>query len=97
MSGLEASLGAALLLASIWGWNRMPFDGALFLGNIAAYGFGRYWLELTRENSDRIGSLRVNQAISVGLVAVSAGILLSVRLFGAGSTRVHELKTAAGL
>ncbi len=87
---LEALLGAALLVTSLWLWNRIPFDGALFLFNIAGYGFGRYWLELTRENSDRIGATRLNQAISIAMVAVSAGAYLYVSVFGLGLAAVHQ-------
>jgi phosphatidylglycerol:prolipoprotein diacylglycerol transferase len=77
---LEAGLAVVLLLGSIWAWNRLPFNGALFLANLAAYGVGRWWLETARETIDTIGSVRLNRAISLGLVALSLGILVGITL-----------------
>lgn len=73
---LEAGLATLLLLGSVELWNRLPFDGALFLAALAAYGIGRWGLELTRENIVRVGSLSLNRTISAALVAVSVASLL---------------------
>jgi hypothetical protein len=84
---LEAGLAAVLLTGSVALWNRLPFDGALFLANLAAYGIGRCGLELTRETSDRVGSVRLHQAISVGLVALAVAGFLYLGFQGAGTGR----------
>ncbi len=82
---LEAGLGAMLLLGSILAWNRLPFDGALFLLNVAGYGIGRWGLEVTRERMDRVGTVSLQRAISVGLVAVAIGTFLLIWLLGPGT------------
>jgi phosphatidylglycerol:prolipoprotein diacylglycerol transferase len=82
---LEAGLAVVLLAGSVLLWNRPPFDGALFLANLAAYGIGRSGLELTREASARVGSVRLHQAISVGLVALAVAIFLYLGFQGAGT------------
>src|SRR5262249_431307 len=76
----EAGLGAVLLLGSVVAWGRLSFPGALFLGNLAAYGAGRWGLELTRESVDRVGAVRLHRAISAGLMALAGGGFLSVWL-----------------
>jgi prolipoprotein diacylglyceryltransferase len=80
---LEAGLAVVLLAGSVILWNRLPFDGALFVANLAAYGVGRCGLELTRETSDRVGSVRLHQAISIGLVALAVATFMYL---GARST-----------
>jgi phosphatidylglycerol:prolipoprotein diacylglycerol transferase len=74
---MEAGLALILLVISIAVWRRFPFDGVLFLTASAGYGIGRWWLESTRENIDRVGSLNVHRAISAVLAAISmAGLAL---------------------
>jgi phosphatidylglycerol---prolipoprotein diacylglyceryl transferase len=73
---LEAALAAVLLLGAVVVWNRLPFDGALFLFAVAAYGTGRWGLELTRETIDRVGPVSLNQALSAAFVAVSMASFL---------------------
>jgi phosphatidylglycerol:prolipoprotein diacylglycerol transferase len=89
----EAGLAVVLLLGSVLAWDRLPFDGALFLGNVAAYALARWGLELTRESSDRVGGVRLSGAISVGLVLLSAGSFLVISLLGSG----RYASAAAGL
>jgi phosphatidylglycerol:prolipoprotein diacylglycerol transferase len=74
---LEAGLAAALLLSSIGAWSWLPFDGALFLLNLAVYGIARCGLERTRENIDTVRGVPINRLISLSLVTVSGGTLLS--------------------
>ncbi len=63
-SVLEAAL-ACVLLAGAFGLNgRVPFEGALFLGALAAYATGRFALDFTRGAPRRRG-LTVAQATSV--------------------------------
>jgi phosphatidylglycerol:prolipoprotein diacylglycerol transferase len=66
---LEAGLAATILLGSLSCWNRLPFDGALFLSVVAFYSFGRWWLESTREHIETIGPLSLHRTISVLLLA----------------------------
>lgn len=68
---LEAGLALSLLLASAALWERLPFDGALFLGALASYSLGRWWLESTKEAIDRIGTISIHRGLSAILFAVS--------------------------
>jgi len=77
---LEAGLAALLLFASVKARGLLPFDGALFLSNLAAYGMGRCWLESTRETADRIGGVILYQAVSAVLAGLSAAGFLLVLL-----------------
>ncbi len=72
----EAGLAALLLIVALAVWNRMPFDGAVFLGAVAAYGIGRWWLEAARETVQRVGPVSLHRAISAALVALSVTSLL---------------------
>jgi hypothetical protein len=105
---LEAGLAVVLLLGSIWAWDRVPFNGAIFLVNLAAYGIGRWGLELTRESIDQVGSVRLHRAISAVLVALALAGLLYIGLggpvtgwrepaHGAGLTQAPELADGSGL
>jgi prolipoprotein diacylglyceryltransferase len=75
---LEAGLALSLLLASKVLWRRLPFDGALFLGALAFYSFGRWWLELTKETIDRIGTISIHRALSAisFVVSIAAFVLI---------------------
>jgi phosphatidylglycerol---prolipoprotein diacylglyceryl transferase len=68
---LEAGLAALLLLGAVILWDQRPFAGAVFLGIIATYSFGRALLEPTRETSARLGALNTSQtaAAAFGFVA----------------------------
>ena len=77
----EIGLAAVLLTASIAAWNSLPFDGAIFLGNLAAYGIGRCLLESTREASS---DGPVNRVISLALASVALAVLLVMVVAGAG-------------
>lgn len=68
---LEAGLALALLAGSAGLRNRLPFEGALFLGALAVYSVGRWWLESTKEVIDTIGNMSVHRALSAILLAVS--------------------------
>ena len=74
---LESAL-AALLLSGALAWDARPFDGALFLAALAAYGCARLALEATRETIDRVGGISVYRAISLLLVAGSIGTFAAV-------------------
>jgi phosphatidylglycerol:prolipoprotein diacylglycerol transferase len=77
---LEAGLAVVLIVGAAVVWKRLPFEGALFLCVVGAYGIGRTLLESTRDTVDRVGSLGVNYAISGVLVVLSSSILLFVWL-----------------
>ena len=66
---LEAGWAALILLGLIALWHRFPFEGARFLGALAADSGGRWWLESTREDMETIGSISLHQSISVILLA----------------------------
>ena len=73
---LEAGWATLLLVAAVIFWNRMPFSGALFLSALTGYGIGRFVLESTREEQDRIGKVEIHQVISAVLVVVSLSSFL---------------------
>src|SRR5262249_43555464 len=52
---LESGLAAILLMGALRAWNHLPFAGACFLGVMAGYGAGRWWLESVRETVDTVG------------------------------------------
>jgi phosphatidylglycerol:prolipoprotein diacylglycerol transferase len=64
---LEAGWASLILLSLIGLWNRLPFEGAIYLYTVATYSLGRWWLEATREDIESIGSLSLHRAISVVL------------------------------
>ena len=68
---LEAGWAALLLVGAAILWNWMPFPGALFLSALAGYGIGRFVLESTREEQDRLSKIEIHRAISAVLAAVS--------------------------
>jgi phosphatidylglycerol:prolipoprotein diacylglycerol transferase len=78
---LEAGLAGLLLLASVGLWHRLPFDGALFLFNLAGYSLGRCWLESTLESPPRIKGVALYQAISIVLAGLSVSGLVLALLF----------------
>ncbi|MDX6449414.1 MAG: phosphatidylglycerol---prolipoprotein diacylglyceryl transferase [Gaiellaceae bacterium] len=62
-SVLEAALACVLLAGAVALHSRVPFDGALFLGALAAYATGRFALDFTRVEPRRRPT--VAQATSV--------------------------------
>jgi prolipoprotein diacylglyceryltransferase len=74
---LEAGWAALILLGLLLLWNRLPFDGGLFLYTVAAYSLGRCWLEKTRDDIETVGQLSLHRAIALVLVVVClAGFVL---------------------
>lgn len=69
---LESAFAAALAALALGLHDRLPFDGALFLGAVMAYGAGRLALESTRERVDRAGRVGVNHVISAALAGAAA-------------------------
>jgi phosphatidylglycerol---prolipoprotein diacylglyceryl transferase len=77
---MEAALALTLLLAATRLWNRLPFDGMLFLGVLAVYSVARWWLESAKEVIDTIGTVSIHRALSAVLLAVSVtGLVLMWR------------------
>jgi phosphatidylglycerol:prolipoprotein diacylglycerol transferase len=74
---VEAALAGVLLAVVAAIWTERPFDGAAFLLSAAGYGLGRSVLEAMRDTIDRVGRVRVHQAISGALAAASLAILFA--------------------
>jgi phosphatidylglycerol:prolipoprotein diacylglycerol transferase len=74
---LEAALAGVLLAVVAVVWSDRPFDGAAFLIAAAGYGAGRSALEAMRDTIDRVGRMRVHQAISAALAAASLAMLFT--------------------
>ena len=70
---LEAIWGTLVLTGGIVLWGSQPFQGALFLYAIGAYGLGRIVLESMRDEQDRVRGISVHKLISSGLIAASLG------------------------
>jgi len=73
---LEAGLALLVLLGTAAIPRRLPFDGSLFLGALAAYAGGRWMLEPARETIDRIGRWSLNRMISASLFGLAASLFL---------------------
>lgn len=71
---LEAAWGIIVLAASVLLWRRLPFEGALFLFALGAYGAGRIVLEPMRDELDRVMGMSVHKTISTAFVALSLGV-----------------------
>jgi len=71
---LEAIWGSAVLAGAVLLWGRLPFQGALFLYAVGAYGLGRVVLESLRDEQDRFHGVSVHKLISSGLIAASLGV-----------------------
>ena len=76
----EAAVAAIILLGALAAWNRLPFDGAAFLGALAAYGAARWGLEWTRESIDTVGRFSLHRIISGALVVLSVMSLVLIGL-----------------
>ena len=74
-SVLEAALACVLLAGAVALHGRVPFDGALFLGALAAYATGRLALDLTRAERWRRG-FTVAQATSLCALVGTLPVLL---------------------
>jgi phosphatidylglycerol:prolipoprotein diacylglycerol transferase len=70
---LEAAWGSIVLGGAIALWGRRPFEGAVILYALGAYGAGRIGLERVREIQDQVCGVRLQEAISIGLVAIALG------------------------
>ena len=68
---LEAGWAAVLLAGAVAFWDQMPFPGALFLYALAGYGLGRFVLESTREEQDKVGKITIHRLISAVLLGLS--------------------------
>jgi phosphatidylglycerol---prolipoprotein diacylglyceryl transferase len=68
---LEAAWGLIVLAGAIGLWRQGPFEGAVILFVLGAYGAGRIGLECLRDAQDRIRGVRLQQAISIALVATA--------------------------
>ena len=68
---LEAAWGLIVLVGAIGLWLRRPFEGAVIFYTLGAYGAGRIGLELVRDVQDRLGGVRLQQAISIVLLATA--------------------------
>jgi phosphatidylglycerol---prolipoprotein diacylglyceryl transferase len=68
---LEASWAAALLAVGVFALGRMPFGGAVFLGLLASYAFGRFVLGFAREEPRSVGPLTVSQVFSIVFVLLA--------------------------
>jgi len=73
---LEICLAAGLLIGGLALWKYRPFSGFLFVYAVAGYATGRYLLEPTRENQERIGKIRIHRAVSILLIALSIMVFL---------------------
>jgi phosphatidylglycerol---prolipoprotein diacylglyceryl transferase len=71
---LEAASGIIVLAASVLLWRRLPFEGALFLFALGAYGAGRIVLESMRDELDRVMAMSVQKTISTAFVVLSLGL-----------------------
>lgn len=60
---------------------KRKYDGQMFLGYVAWYGFGRMFIEGLRTDSLWIGPFRVSQLLAAASFLVAVGILLYQRLF----------------
>ena len=68
---LEAAWGLIVLAGAIGLWLQRPFEGAVILYALGAYGAGRIGLECARDVQDRLCGVRLQQAISIVLVATA--------------------------
>ncbi len=74
---LEAA-SAALLLAAVFALQRTsPAAGVVFLATVCGYGAVRALLEAARETQDRAFGLRLQRALSLGLVSLSLAVLIT--------------------
>ncbi len=68
---LEAAWGMVVLAGAVTLWGRLPFEGALLLYTVGAYGAGRIVLEYARNKQDRVMGISLPRAISTVFVTVS--------------------------
>jgi phosphatidylglycerol---prolipoprotein diacylglyceryl transferase len=78
MQVLEVILVLTVLTGATLLWTRLPFQGAIFLYAIVAYGLGRLALESLRAEQDRLRGISVHKAISVGLITASLGAFATI-------------------
>jgi prolipoprotein diacylglyceryltransferase len=68
---LEVALTILLLAGAVGLWSVLSFDAGLFFYALGWYGLGRFILEGTREEEDKIGSVSIYRVLSVVLMTVS--------------------------
>ncbi len=85
----EAGVAAVTLAVCIRHLGKSS-GGFLFLGALAMYASGRWLLEPTRENMDRVGGWSVHRIISALLIALAiTGFLLIWMMQNAATTAAH--------
>jgi phosphatidylglycerol---prolipoprotein diacylglyceryl transferase len=75
---IEALWASVVLIGGIALWPQLPFDGALFLYTVAAYSAGRFVLERTRQDQERICGVSVPRAFATMFVTASL-VLFAIR------------------
>jgi phosphatidylglycerol:prolipoprotein diacylglycerol transferase len=68
---LEAAWGMVVLAGAVMLWRHLPFEGALILYTMGAYGAGRIVLESSRNKQNRVAGINLLRGISVTFVTVS--------------------------
>jgi prolipoprotein diacylglyceryltransferase len=76
---LEAGWAVVLLAGAILAWPRLPATGELFLLSLAAYALGRFALQPLRASRRRLGTLDIEQMISIAVAALAMTALLVLR------------------
>jgi phosphatidylglycerol:prolipoprotein diacylglycerol transferase len=72
---MEAMWATSLLVASVFIWRKLPFDGALFVFVAAGYALGRLVLESLRDLPPAKTRFTIQHAISLFIIAVSVAVL----------------------
>lgn len=76
---LEAGWATLLLVGVVAVWGQRPFDGAVYLSALTGYGLGRVALELTREDHESRGVIRLPHVVSAALVVLSVATFALLR------------------
>jgi phosphatidylglycerol:prolipoprotein diacylglycerol transferase len=72
---MEAMWATSLLVASVSIWQKLPFDGALFVFVAAGYALGRLVLESLRDLPPAKTRFTIQHAISLFIIAVTVAVL----------------------
>ena len=62
---LESGLAMLILIAAVGLWTHRPFQGAVFLACLLVYSVGRFALQATREEQEKLGKWNIQQAMCV--------------------------------
>jgi phosphatidylglycerol:prolipoprotein diacylglycerol transferase len=76
---LEAGWAAVLLAGAILVWPRLAATGELFLLSLAGYALGRFAQQPLRASRGRVGTLDIEQTISIAVAALAMTALLVLR------------------